>query len=102
MATLSLATPEQHGDEYRTTLDGRDYELAWSWNQRSSRWWLRLSSSEGHIAYIPAVTGFPLLKSVSGTARPPGELLVLDPTGEAREPGLRNFADFAFVYVEEE
>lgn len=101
MTLRILTAPERHGDMYRTTLDGSDYEIEWRWNTRSSRWWLRISDTDGQIVYEPAVAGFPLLRSVTGTRRPAGELVIIDVMGQGREPGLRDFvSDFAIVYFE--
>ena len=101
MAILRLTTPQLHGDTYTSTLDGSDYEIQWRWNSRSSRWWMRLSDDDGQICYIPAVAGFPLLRSVTGTRRPPGEIIVRDLLDQDREPGLRDFStDFAVLYIE--
>jgi hypothetical protein len=49
MALRTLTAPERHGDTSRVTLDGAAYEFAWSWNERSSRWWFRLSDTAGPI-----------------------------------------------------
>ena len=101
MALRTLTAPGQHGDTSRVTLDRAVYELEWLWNERSSRWWLRLSDDDGQIAYFPIVEGYMLLRSVTGARRPPGELLVLDVLEADREPGLRNFnTDFLLLYVE--
>ena len=93
-----LATPIRHGDVHRTTLDGVDYTLEWRWNARSSRWWVQLSDDTGVIAYVPIVAGFPMIRSVTGTRRPPGELFVVDLTENGREPSFAWGDDFVFVY----
>ena len=73
MAVLELRAPERHGDSYAVTLDESVYEISWSWNARSGRWWMRLSDDDGQIVYIPVVGGLPLLRSVTGGAPPGGE-----------------------------
>lgn len=101
MAYRSLPGPSRHNDSYRVTLDGSVYTVEWSWNARSDRWWIRLSDDDGQIVYLPAVEGFPLLRSVTGTRRPAGELVVIDTLDEHREPGLRDFpTDFELLYIE--
>lgn len=98
MTLRYLAAPVRHGDVYRVTLDGEDYTLEWRWNERSSRWWLSLSDDIGMITYMPVVAGFPLLRSVTGTRRPPGELYVLDLAERGREPPFAWTDDFVMVY----
>jgi len=99
----SLPAPTQHGDSYRVTLSGSEYQIDWSWNTRSGRWWIDLSDDEGFIARVPAVAGFQILLSVTGDRRPPGDLFVIDLADFGRDPGLRDFgADFAFAYYDGE
>jgi len=93
-----LPPPDKHDDTKQVNLDGREYDLTYLWNARSGRWWFRLDDDEGQICYLPLCAGFPLLLSVTGTRRPPGELFVIDLEAIGGDPSLRDWERFAVVY----
>lgn len=80
----------------RTSLDGRDYELTFQWNQRESKWYLDIRDQDGDdIAVgIKLVSNFPLLTRITDERRPPGQLMASDQTvipGDGKtsfDPGL--------------
>lgn len=66
--------------EQTTTLDGRDYLLRFTFNEREGFWYMSMSDQDSS----PIVTGlkvavdFPLLKRVTDARRPPGTLMAKD------------------------
>lgn len=82
--------------EQTTTLDGRDYRLQITYNQRADRWYLSIADQDGDpiASGIKLVAEMPLFRSVTDERRPPGLLMCKDL--EAAEPdfaaGERTFA----------
>lgn len=76
----------------RTKLDGRDYNLRFSWNERLERWALDiLTANDDPIAVgIKLIARWPLTRFLHWDERmPPGDLVVNDVTsGDGAPPGL--------------
>jgi hypothetical protein len=75
----------------RTRLDGREFELRFSWNERERRYYLTLADSEGVplVGALKLVANWPLLRYSRHDPRvPPGELMVIDQTGDNAPPEL--------------
>lgn len=95
----------------RTALDGRDYILTFTFNQREWRWYLDIEDQNA----LPILSGYKLcaneniLQCVTDLRRPPGVLVAMDmrstgltPT-EPRDPGYEELGDrVKLVYIEEE
>lgn len=79
----------------RTILDGVEYILAFRWNGRAAKWFFSLYDQSGDpiVEGVKVVADFPLLRPVSDTRKPPGDLIALDTTGEGRDPGLGELGD---------
>jgi hypothetical protein len=75
----------------RTRLDGRDYVLDFSYNEREERWYLSFyDEAETPLALgIKLVANYSLLYPYRYDPRmPPGELNVADLTGDGSPPTL--------------
>jgi hypothetical protein len=75
----------------RTKLDGRDFNLSFSWNEREERWYLAMADEEENVlvAGIKLVSNWPLLRYYHFDPRvPPGELVVHDLTSSNAPPGF--------------
>lgn len=74
----------------RVTLDGRSYELGFSWSTRARHWFLDLFDSEGSAIQVgrKCVVDWPLLRCVTDARRPTGELAFFDVDRTGRDPGL--------------
>lgn len=87
-----------------TSLEGRDYQLAFDWHQRMGRWVLHLRDQDGVNIRTGMVLneGVEMLRGVVGTARPPGEFVVVDTSGAGdADPGFADLgigARFVLVY----
>lgn len=90
----TIAIPTVQGEPYysqRTRLDGREYNLHFAWNQREERWYLSLHDETDAplVSSIKLVTNWPLLRFWRFDPRvPPGELMVVDLTGNDEPPGI--------------
>jgi hypothetical protein len=75
----------------RTRLDGREYLLRFSWNEREERWYLAIADEAEVVLVlgIKLVANWPLTRFYKFDPRlPPGELMVSDLTGTGTPPGL--------------
>lgn len=78
----------------KTRLDGRDYILRFSFNEREARWYLAIFDEEETplLAGIKLVSNWKLLRFHHHDPRvPPGELMAIDLTGDNSPPGLDDF-----------
>jgi hypothetical protein len=81
----------------RTSLDGREYQLTFQWNQRESKWYLDIRDQDGDdiVVGIKLVANFSLVARVADARIPPGMLIASDLTvvpGDGKtsyDPGLR-------------
>lgn len=92
MATLLI--PTSPGVPYyaqKTRLDGRDYLLRFSYNERIQRWYLGLydESNTPLLLGLKLVANWPLLRHYRHDPRlPPGELMAIDLTSDGSPPTL--------------
>jgi hypothetical protein len=74
------------------SLEGEPIALDLSWSPRSSSWYCSLYRVGANQERIPIALGrritvaVPLLRGVTGTNRPPGELLPIDTTAKGDDP----------------
>lgn len=89
-----LLVPTSPGVPYysqTTKLDGRDYLLRFAFNEREAAWRLSILEPDETplLLGLKLVANWPLLRHYHHDPRlPPGELMVVDLTGEATVPGL--------------
>lgn len=79
----------------QTQLDGETFTIRVHWNERESAWYLELADLEGVtiVASRKLVADWSLLHRVTDDRRPPGELVVVDLTGEGIDPGLDDLGE---------
>lgn len=90
MPLLIQTSPDPYYEQ-RVRLDGRDYLLRFAWNQRESRWRLSLftENDEPIVHGLKLIANWPLLRRYRYDDRvPPGELFVVDWTGDGAPPLL--------------
>jgi hypothetical protein len=92
MATILI--PTSPGVPYyrqKTKLDGRDFILGFSYNQRIERWYLSIYDEEGAplLVGLKLMANWPLLRHYRADMRlPPGEFMAVDLTGSNAPPTL--------------
>lgn len=90
----ALLIPTSPGTPYftqKTRLDGRDFILKFSYNQREERYYLSIydEQEEPLLMGLKLVANWPLLRRYRwNPALPPGEIWVMDLTGEGTPPTL--------------
>jgi hypothetical protein len=88
MATLHIPTSADPYYRQKTKLEGRDFILAFSYNERIERWYLSIYDEEETPLRlgIKLITNWPLLRHYHFDPRmPPGELMAVASDG-SREP----------------
>ena len=87
----------------RTTLAGVDYLLSFQWSQRAGRWYLSLVDADGNpIATSRLITtSWRILRGVTDSRRPPGDLVCIDTLGQGWDPGFSDLGGrFTLVYAD--
>lgn len=88
----------------RTSLAGRDYVLSFDWIERAGHWIVSIADQDSVdiVTGIVLVVGAALLRGVTDTRCPPGDLLVVDTTGRNDiDPGYTDLgARFQLVYFD--
>ena len=89
-----LLIPTTPGEPYfqqKTRLEGRDFILVFSYNQRIERWYLGIYDEEEAplLLGLKLMTNRPLLRHYkANTLLPPGELMALSRDGSHEPPTL--------------
>lgn len=88
---LIPTTPAVAYYSQRTKLDGRDYLLRFSWNEREERWYVSIFDDEENplVQSIKIICNWRLLRAYHADPRvPPGEIVATDLTGLNVPPGF--------------
>lgn len=86
-------------------LDNTPYRFLFNWNTRGEYWTLSIADRDETplVSGIKLVMDFELLGTFPGHGLPPGELYVIDPSGELAKAGRNDFEDkVSLIYVEED
>ncbi len=91
---------------YRQTveLDGVVFEMAFEFNDRDGHWYFDLGDEAGVILRhgIKVVTNFPLLRQDAQRARPPGDIMAIDPSAADFDAGISDLGGaILLTYIEE-
>jgi hypothetical protein len=91
MAVFILFATADPFQKQNVNLDGVEYILSLSYNQREDRWYLSLADDEG----APLISGLKLqanwgllFRHRYNTALPPGEIMAVDTTTDGSPPTL--------------
>lgn len=89
----------------KVTLEGNVYALGFRWNLRMAKWIMDIGDSAGSplLIGIPLFEGLPLIYRFVGriVGLPLGEFLVVDETGQNRDPDTETLGtDVKLLYVE--
>jgi len=76
-------------------LNGSVFRLEIAWNTRGQRWYLSILTSDGEmiVAGIPLVVDTPLINRFADRRLPYGLLMMVDTTGQGREPEQEDLGD---------
>lgn len=104
-ALLIPTTPTPSNYSMSIQLDGTNYILVFSYNDRTSTWEMQVQDANGNplVSNVPMVPNYPLnyrmaLGQIPGM--PPGMFVVLDDTGQNRTPDNTNFGQGVNLYYE--
>lgn len=74
---------------YVILLDGTNYTLTFTFNNRMSKWFLNLGDSVNNpiISQVPVIANWPLFDRFNEAAIPLGTLFAFDTSGQNLDPG---------------
>jgi hypothetical protein len=89
----------------QVTLDGSTYTITFQWNSRGSFWSMTFADSNNTIILsgVKLVVNYELISSWPDRGLPPGELYILDPTGDDSDAQFDDFGNgrLEMIYVTE-
>jgi hypothetical protein len=90
--------------QYVISLDGTNYTLTFTFNDRMGKWFLNLGDATNNpiINQVPIIASMPLFNRFVGAAIPPGTLFAFDTSGQDMDPGRFDLGDrVRLLYAEE-
>jgi hypothetical protein len=104
--TIPIVDAATDGNFYfRVELDGEDFFLNFSFNQRDSHWYMDLSTIDGTPVRsgVKIVANWPLLSTLADRVRPKGEFVATDARRIPADPGLDDLGgNVVLSYVDQE
>ncbi len=83
-----------------TDLDGTEYELTFTWNQREDKWYLKIALDGTTLASgMKIVHLYDMLTNLTDPRLPQGGLYFIDTRVEFGDPGLRDLDTGYFLFV---
>ena len=82
-------------------LDGTYYILQFEWVDRAFRWYMSTYDADQAliVGALPLLVRAPLLRgTTTNLARPPGDFLLLDTSGQDKEAGLLDLGSRCILY----
>lgn len=89
--------------QFQITLEGVVYTMRFYFNTRLDRWIMDVSNVDGEliVAGIPLLVNLPLLDRFRDERLPPGRFILIDETGENRNPSRDSMGDdYKLLYQE--
>lgn len=89
--------------EFQVSLDSEVFTLRFAFNFREGRWSMDVADSVGTdiINGIKLVHGFPLLRQYVVEGQPPGEFILIDESGNKKNPGRDDLGNDVKLLYEE-
>jgi len=89
--------------EFRASLDGSIYVLAFRYNERKGRWIMDIKASDNAylVMGIPILLGVDLLGKYGDERLPPGKFILIDTTGQNLEAGKTDLGDRVILLYQE-
>jgi hypothetical protein len=104
MATLTIPVRSDiKAYDFQINLDGIVFILEFGFNTRANRWYMSIydQSEDLILGDIPLLTDTLFLDQYVDDRLPPGEFLLLDETGEGKNPGPEDLGnDVKMLYRE--
>lgn len=89
--------------QYVINLEGTNYTLTFTFNDRMGKWFLNLGDSKNTtiISQVPIIASWPLFDRFIADAVPPGTLFAFDSSGTSTDPGRFDLGDrVRLIYAE--
>lgn len=102
---VNLTPGEFQNFDFRSTLDGVEYEFRFRFNRRDDRWYLSIFDNAGAPIRqgIAGVVNFDLVFRIADFRAPPGRLFLTDVRTPPAAPSQLELGDpVAFIYVDQE
>lgn len=90
---------------FRTDLDGTIYTLHFNYNRRMNRWMMGIGDAAGNdiVRGIVMLINWPLTLQYTNDAMPKGQFILVDESGEDKNPGRVDLGgDVKLLYQEAE
>lgn len=90
---------------FQINLEGTVFTLHFRYNSRSERWFMDINDTDDEqiVVGIPLLYGLPLVDRYKDERLPLGRFIIVDETGEERNPTRDGFGtDFKLLYQESE
>jgi len=89
---------------YTVVLDGVNYLLRYTWNDRMSKWFINVSDAGGTILInnVPLIANWPIIDRFRVSGQPPGSLLVFDTSLQNLDPARFDLGDRVRMFYLEE
>jgi hypothetical protein len=80
---------------YVISLDGVNFTLAYTFNDRMQKWFLNLADASGNqiVSQVPVIASMPLFDRFVAEAVPAGTLFAFDTSGQNMDPGRFDLGD---------
>ena len=104
MATRIIPTRSDLGAYFfQIELDRIVFTLRFQFNDREGFWYFDLIGADAQVirGSIKVVSNFPLLRLITDLARPPGEIIALDTTGQGIEATLESLGSEVLLAYED-
>lgn len=104
MALLEITTnSDSENYDFEIDLEGTVYTLEFAYNKRRDLWNMSIIDLSENIllASIPLLVDIPLTDQYVNEELPPGRFILLDETGEQRDPGRNDLGETIKLFYEE-
>lgn len=105
MAKFKIPFAEFAAFTQEVVLDNIPFRLSFNWNTRGEYWSMSIADRDEVklISGIKLVMSYGLIRRYPGRGQPPGELIVVDPSGQVEKAGRDDFQDkISLVYISED
>lgn len=89
--------------EFQIDLENITYTLEFGWNQRAERWYMAIYNATGDLLLgdVILLTNVPLLDQYIDENLPPGRFILIDESGENKNPGENDLGNDVKLFYDE-